>query len=183
MHAVVLHLLLLFVSVLITCCTGKPAAAAASVHHHQQSSSPRPPAPAVAASCSTEGLTCQSQQEKCCDGLTCLVSGDDKVRRCFSLLPSVEYDEVCDQSHAMRSATTDPREHSRARRATEHVPWKHRERERESHALIHSPFLPPLLPSLPVAATVSSSCFFIFLLSPGELYGQETAFLRRKGAR
>lgn len=44
--------------------------------------------------CSSEGLTCKTDEEKCCDGLSCLVSGDDKVRRCFQLLPSVEYEEV-----------------------------------------------------------------------------------------
>ena len=65
---------LVLASLLIACSTGKPT--------------DKPEA-----SCSSEGLTCQSEEEKCCDGLTCLVSGDDRVRRCFSLQPSVEYDE------------------------------------------------------------------------------------------
>lgn len=52
------------------------------------------PATARNTTCSSEGLTCSTEGEKCCDGLSCLVSGDDRVRRCFELLPSVEYDEV-----------------------------------------------------------------------------------------
>lgn len=44
--------------------------------------------------CSSAGFSCHAPDAQCCDGLACLVSGDDKVKRCFLLLPSVEYEEV-----------------------------------------------------------------------------------------
>lgn len=44
--------------------------------------------------CVKEGLTCDSvRSSSCCQGLTCITSGDDSVKRCFSLDPGVEFVE------------------------------------------------------------------------------------------
>jgi hypothetical protein len=43
--------------------------------------------------CLSEGITCQPINNDCCEGLTCVASGDDGTRRCFRVELGVDFVE------------------------------------------------------------------------------------------
>lgn len=71
--------------------------------------------------CSSQGFSCHAEDSQCCDGLTCLVSGDDKVKRCFLLLPSVEYEEVSRADFSQQKWIVSERRQVIDHRMTSHI--------------------------------------------------------------